>query len=76
MLGFDFATLECRPEISNLIYIYSVLSNLDVDRVCEEMNKYDMKHFKKELADLIISIVSPIREKMRDLLRSKLRFKL
>ncbi|MGL9682040.1 MAG: tryptophan--tRNA ligase [Wolbachia sp.] len=71
MLGFDFLTLKCRPEVSNLISIYSVLSNLDVERVCEEMNKYDMRHFKKELADLIISVVSPIREKMRDLLKEQ-----
>ncbi|MDG7055737.1 MAG: tryptophan--tRNA ligase [Wolbachia endosymbiont of Menacanthus eurysternus] len=71
MLGFDFATLKCRPEISNLINIYSALSSFDVDKVCEEMNKHDMKHFKKELADLIISVVSPIREKMRDLLKNQ-----
>jgi tryptophanyl-tRNA synthetase len=68
-LGFDFATLEYRPEISNLVNIYSALSSLDVDKVCEEMNKRDMKHFKKELTDLIISVISPIREEMNDLLR-------
>ncbi|MGL9702989.1 tryptophan--tRNA ligase [Wolbachia endosymbiont of Cimex lectularius] len=71
MLGFYFPTLKCRPEVSNLINIYSVLSSLDVERVCEEMNKHDMRHFKKELADLIISVVSPIREKMRDLLKDQ-----
>ncbi|AAW71122.1 Tryptophanyl-tRNA synthetase [Wolbachia endosymbiont strain TRS of Brugia malayi] len=71
ILGFDFATLKCRPEISNLINIYSVLSNLDVDKVCEEMNKYDMQHFKGELADLIISVISPIREEINDLLKDQ-----
>nr|CAH7734353.1 unnamed protein product [Callosobruchus chinensis] len=62
ILGFDFATSECRPEISNLINIYSVLSNVNAEKVCEEVNKHDMKHFKKELADLIISVISPISE--------------
>ncbi|NSM56993.1 tryptophan--tRNA ligase [Wolbachia endosymbiont of Atemnus politus] len=71
ILGFDFATLECRLAISNLINIYSALSSLDVDKVCEEMNKHDMKHFKKELTDLIISVTSPIREKINDLLKDQ-----
>ncbi|MDM8334848.1 tryptophan--tRNA ligase [Wolbachia pipientis] len=71
ILGFDFTTLKCRLEISNLINIYSVLSSLDVDKVCEEMSKHNMKHFKKELADLIISVISPIREKVIDLLRDR-----
>ncbi|MGL9732846.1 MAG: tryptophan--tRNA ligase [Wolbachia sp.] len=71
MLGFDFLTLKCRTEVSNLISIYSSLNNLDVERVCEEMNKHDMKHFKKKLIDLIISVISPIREKMRNLLKDQ-----
>lgn len=48
-----------------------MLSNVNVKKVCEEVNKHDMKHFKKELADLIISIISPIREKMNDLLKDQ-----
>nr|CAH7725265.1 unnamed protein product [Callosobruchus chinensis] len=71
ILGFDFATLECRLEISNLINIYSVLSNVNAEKVCEEVNKHDMKHFKKELADLIISVLSPISERMNDLLNGQ-----
>ncbi|RDD35157.1 Tryptophan--tRNA ligase [Wolbachia endosymbiont of Cylisticus convexus] len=69
--SFDFCTLKCRPEISNLVSIYSVLSDTSVDKVCEEMNKHNMKHFKKELADLIIGVISPIREKMNGLLKDQ-----
>ncbi|MDD9336640.1 MAG: tryptophan--tRNA ligase [Wolbachia sp.] len=69
--GFDFATLENRPEICNMVSIYSVLSNMSVERVCEEMNKHNMEHFKKELADLVISTLSPIREKMSGLLEDQ-----
>ncbi|WFW29709.1 MAG: tryptophan--tRNA ligase [Wolbachia endosymbiont of Menacanthus eurysternus] len=72
MLGFDFTTLKLRPEINNLINIYSLLSNFDKKKVCEEIDKYNMKLFKKELADLIISIISPIREKMNNLLKNQL----
>nr|CAH7723670.1 unnamed protein product [Callosobruchus chinensis] len=70
--SFDFATLKCRPEVNNLVNVYSVLSDLNVEKVCEEVNKHDMKHFKKELADLIISVISPIREKLNGLLRDQL----
>lgn len=72
ILGFDFSTLKCRPEISNLINIYSVLSGLNVEKVCKKVDKHDMKNFKKELADLIISVISPIREKMNSLLKDQL----
>ncbi|QOD38270.1 tryptophan--tRNA ligase [Candidatus Wolbachia massiliensis] len=71
-LGFDFATLECRPETSNLINIFSALSGLDVDKVCEEMSKCDMQRFKKELANLIINVISPIRKEMNCLLKDQL----
>lgn len=72
ILGFDFAALKCRPEVSNLVNIYSVLSNLNVEKVCEEASKYDMKSFKKKLADLIISVISPIRERMNNLLKDQI----
>ncbi|MGL9725560.1 MAG: tryptophan--tRNA ligase [Wolbachia sp.] len=72
ILGFDFAALKCRLEVSNLVNIYSVLSNLNVEKVCEEASKYDMKSFKKKLADLIISVISPIRERINDLLKDQI----
>ncbi|QKX01541.1 tryptophan--tRNA ligase [Wolbachia endosymbiont of Cruorifilaria tuberocauda] len=71
ILGFDFATLKYRPEVNNLLNIYSTLSNFDINEVCEEMSKHDMKYFKKELADLIISVVSPMRERIDDLLKDQ-----
>lgn len=66
--GFD---LTDRPEIRNMVSIYSLLSNIDIDKVCEKMNKHNMEYFKKELADLIISVLSPIREKMHNLLEDR-----
>ncbi|WCR54337.1 MAG: Tryptophan--tRNA ligase [Wolbachia endosymbiont of Ctenocephalides orientis wCori] len=69
--GFDFVTLEHRPEIRNMINIYSALNGMDVKKVCEEMNRHNMEHFKKELTDLIISVISPIREKMDSLLKEQ-----
>jgi tryptophanyl-tRNA synthetase len=69
---FNFITLKYRPEINNLINIYSALSSTSVEKVCEEMSKHNMEDFKKELADSIISVISPIREKINDLLKDQL----
>lgn len=74
-----FGSLESRPEIRNMINIYSVLKKGDiekisteyVDEICQKMNKNNMAHFKEELADLVISIISPIREKMNSLLQDQ-----
>ncbi|QKX01329.1 tryptophan--tRNA ligase [Wolbachia endosymbiont of Dipetalonema caudispina] len=71
ILGFDFTTLRYRPEVNNLLNIYSALGTFNISEVCEEMNKHDMKFFKKELADLIISVISPIRKRINDLLKDK-----
>ncbi len=69
--GFEFALLQNRSEVSNLINIYSILSNTSIEMVCQKMIKYNMEYFKKELADLIISILGPIRNKINDLLQDQ-----
>ena len=60
-----------RPEIHNMINIYSLLSNTPADKVCEEIDMHNMEYFKKKLAELIITVLSPIREKMIDLLKDQ-----
>ncbi|WP_253299949.1 tryptophan--tRNA ligase [Wolbachia endosymbiont of Chironomus riparius] len=68
---FNPGSLSDRPEILNMVNIYSSLSNLSKEEICDKMNKYHMEYFKEELADLIISILSPIREKMNNLLNDQ-----
>ena len=52
-----------RPEISNLVNIYSCLTELDITEI--ENNFYSAKtlEFKEALADVIISHITPINEK-------------
>jgi tryptophanyl-tRNA synthetase len=69
--GFDIETLPARPEICNMVNIYSALCNVSVDILCRTISQYSMEHFKKELADIIISVISPIREKMKVLLNDQ-----
>lgn len=63
--------LTDRPEIRNLISIYSLLSDTNIEEVCDKMNKHNMEYFKKELADLVISVLSPMRERMNNLLKDQ-----
>lgn len=70
-IGFEFSLLQDRPEVYNLVKIYSILSNLSIEKTCQKINKYNTENFKKELADLIITRLNPIRNKINDLLKDK-----
>ncbi len=71
ILGFDIETLHTRPEVRNMVNIYSALCDMSIDILCSTINQYSMERFKKELTDIMISIISPIREKMRTLLNDQ-----
>ncbi|OEY86690.1 tryptophan--tRNA ligase [Wolbachia pipientis] len=71
ILGFDIDTLSARPEVCNMVNIYSALSDIKVDMLCNTISKYSMERFKKELVDIIISTISPVRKKMTELLSDK-----
>lgn len=55
---------ELRPEISNLIYIFSVLSGIKINDVRIKFEGKKTGEFKKELSELIIQELSPIRQKI------------
>ena len=55
---------ENRPEVSNLINIYSALSGISVEEISEKYNyEKSTKAFKDDLTDVIITELKPIREK-------------
>ena len=63
VLGFDFHNIKERPEVHNLVSIYSALKNISVLEACLELeNLLGMDQFKKNLADLIIAKFAPIRK--------------
>ena len=55
--------LESKPGISNLMTIYSCLSNTSIKEVEEHFKGYKYGDFKKEIADKVISVLKPIQEK-------------
>lgn len=64
--------IENKPGISNLVSIYSSLSNLSIEDVCEKFKDCNYGQFKKEVADLVISIIEPIQNKYNEYINSNL----
>jgi len=63
-LSYDPAT---RPEISNLVSIYAGLAGSTVEEVCAEMADSKTGQFKDALADLIVSHLVPISDRIKAL---------
>ena len=56
-----------RPEIYNLINIYSILSKQNPDQIISQFSNFGS--FKANLADLMIAEISPIRQKINQYLQ-------
>lgn len=61
---------ENRPEISNLLNIYSSLSNIGVEELCKEFESSNTGNFKNKLVDIVIDHLNPIQNRM-DILRKE-----
>ncbi len=57
-------TDENRPEVNNLINIYSALSGKSIDWINKEYREKNTKTFKDDLTQVIIETISPIRKKI------------
>ena len=53
---------ELRPAISNLVTIYSAITNLPVEQVVEEYKNSDISTFKTVVADALIHELHPIQK--------------
>ncbi|MBQ8891777.1 MAG: tryptophan--tRNA ligase [Bacilli bacterium] len=62
--------MENKPGISNLINIYTSLSNLTIKDVEEKYKDSNYGTFKNDVADLVVSVLTPIQEKYYKLLES------
>ena len=63
--------LKKRPEVSNLIGIYSSLSNNSLEKVKSEFEGKNLSLFKNNLSDLLVDKIEPIGKKIRDLLKDE-----
>ena len=68
VVSFD---LEAKPGLANLLTIYSVLSKTSTDKIVSDYEGKMYGHLKADLADLVVEILSPIREKYKDLMNDK-----
>ena len=60
--------LTNRPEIKNLINIYSSMTDLSVDEIIKKFNEKDFKIFKNELSDGLVDKISKLYVEMKKLL--------
>ncbi|MGN7618935.1 MAG: tryptophan--tRNA ligase [Ehrlichia sp.] len=68
--GFDFNTLDNRPEIKNLVNMYATLLNISTEQACVDIENLNAKQFKTQLAEVIINHIGPIREKIMEYLEN------
>lgn len=61
---------ENKPGISNLLTIYSALSNLEMKEVEEKFMEFNYGNLKKEVADLVVATLSEIQDKYNKIMSS------
>ena len=66
--GFNFNTLENRPEIKNLVNIYATLLNISIEQACINIENFNTDQFKTQLTEVIIHNITPIRQKVKEYL--------
>jgi tryptophanyl-tRNA synthetase len=64
--GFDG-----RPEVQNLVEIMAILSDQSVEKILSAYAGAGFAPFKKDLADLVVSRIVPIGDKMKSLLQDQ-----
>ena len=65
------AGLTKRPEVENLLGIYSSLSNQSLDKTLSEFSGNNFSDFKKNLADILVEKISPISKEIRKIQKDK-----
>lgn len=60
-----------KPGISNLLTIYSCLTNLSIKEIVEKYQDASYATFKDDLAELTAAKILPIQEKYKELINSK-----
>ena len=63
--------LKERPEVQNLLGIYSNLSSQSIDKVKEEFQGKNFSIFKDKLSELLVDKINPIGKRIKDLLKDE-----
>ena len=57
-----------KPGVSNLLTIYSSLKNINIEEAEDYFKDYNYGNFKKEVADLVVSVLSNIQTKYNEII--------
>ncbi len=63
---------ENKPGISNLLTIYSCLSNLSIEEVEDKFKDYNYGNLKKEVADIVVEKLTEIQTKYENIINSNM----
>ena len=63
--------LEKRPEVENLLGIYSSLNNQSLEKSIEEFSGKNFSDFKQKLSEVVVEKISPISAEINKLLKDK-----
>ena len=66
-LPFDDIELNKRPEVANLLGIYSSLNNQTLSKSINEFSGKNFSEFKHKLSDLVVQKISPISDEINRL---------
>ena len=70
-MPYEINELEKRPEVENLLGIYSSLNNQNIEKSISEFCGKNFSNFKTILADLVVEKISPISKEIIKLLQNK-----
>jgi len=65
----DPALLEGRPEAKNLVGIYAAVTGSSIDQVLSQFAGQGFGVFKPALADTLVALIGPIRQRLEELRR-------
>ena len=63
--------LANRPEINNLITIYSSISNIEKDKVVALFANKEISSFKNELKEVVINLIEPISKEIQKIMNDQ-----
>ena len=63
--------LKKRPEVQNLLGIYSSISNESIDKIKSEFEGKNFSIFKDKLSELLVDKIGPIGKRIKDLLKDE-----
>ena len=70
-IPYDDSNLSKRPELENLLGIYSSLKNQSLKETINEFSGKNFSNFKNNLSELVIEKISPISSEIRKILKDE-----